>query len=237
MHLAVRSMLSVAPGYALAAAASSVAEAEQLIMRAQPDLLLSDVDIAGESGIGLCRWTRQTSPATAAVILTSRDEPLLVQSAIAAGVSGYLLKASPPESLMANLRWVAEGKQVLDQRLGRVRHEQRETAAAAELGLSRREQEVLTEMLAGLGNLAIARRLCISEDTVKSHVKAVFRKLGARDRAHALALALGTAATLPPSATAARSGRPAQPATAGPVEYAAPRPGWPPLPRPRAARA
>ncbi len=130
MHLAVRSMLSAAPGYALAAAASSVAEAEQLIMRTQPELLISDVDLAGESGIGLCRWTRQSSPATAAVILTSRDEPLLVQSAIAAGVSGYLLKASPPESVMANLRWVAEGKQVLDQRLGRIRHEQRETAVA-----------------------------------------------------------------------------------------------------------
>ena len=53
---------------------------------------------------------------------------------------------------------------------------------------------MLAEVLAGLDNKRIAERLCISEDTVKSHVKAIFRKLGARDRAHAVALALGTAA-------------------------------------------
>ena len=70
----------------------------------------------------------------------------------------------------------------------------------AELGLSRREREVLDELMLGLDNKAIAIRLCISEDTVKSHVKAIFRKLGARDRAHAVALALGSA---PPAAVAA----------------------------------
>jgi DNA-binding CsgD family transcriptional regulator len=67
----------------------------------------------------------------------------------------------------------------------------------ADAGFSRREREVLAELVGGLDNRAIASRLCISEETVKCHVKAIFRKLGARDRAHAVAVALGAA---PPQA-------------------------------------
>jgi DNA-binding NarL/FixJ family response regulator len=209
MHLAVRSMLAGAPGLAVAAAASSVAAAEQLIQRVRPDLLICDTSIGGDSGVGLCRWTRQASPVTAVVMLTSRDEPLLVQSALAAGAVGYLLKDSPAEVLLASLCQAAAGATVLDERLGRPRHRAGLADCVAELGLSRREREVLEELMLGLDNKAIATRLCISEDTVKSHVKAIFRKLGARDRAHAVALALGsappgTAAHLQPRRTAGR---------------------------------
>jgi DNA-binding NarL/FixJ family response regulator len=194
MHFAVRALLSTVPGYTLVASAGSVGDAEQLIRRVRPDLLICDADIAGESGIGLCRWVRQASPATCVAILTGRDEPLLAQSALAAGAHGYLLKDSAPEDLAAYLDEVAGGMRVLDQRLGRSRQGEHRTDPTDEFGLSRREREVLGEVLAGLDNRRIADRLCISEDTVKSHVKAIFRKLGARDRAHAVALALGTAA-------------------------------------------
>jgi DNA-binding NarL/FixJ family response regulator len=196
MHFALRALLSTVPGYTLVASARSVGDAEQLIRRVRPDLLICDVDIAGESGIGLCRWVRQASPATSVAILTSRDEPLLAQSALAAGAHGYLLKDSAPEDLAAYLDEVAAGMRVLDQRLGRSRLGEHRTDPTDEFGLSRREREVLGEVLAGLDNKRIADRLCISEDTVKSHVKAIFRKLGARDRAHAVALALGTAAVV-----------------------------------------
>jgi len=194
MHFAVRALLSTVPGYTLVASARTVGDAEQLIRRVRPDLLICDVDIGGESGIGLCRWVRQASPGTGLAILTSRDEPLLAQSALTAGVHGYLLKDSAPEDLAAYLDEVAAGMRVLDRRLGRSRQGEHRTDPTDEFGLSRREREVLGEVLAGLDNRRIAGRLCISEDTVKSHVKAIFRKLGARDRAHAVALALGTAA-------------------------------------------
>ena len=193
MHFAVRALLSTVPGYTLVASARTVGDAEQLIRRVRPDLLICDVDIGGESGIGLCRWVRQASPGTGMAILTSRDEPLLAQSALTAGVHGYLLKDSAPEDLAAYLDEVAAGMRVLDRRLGRSRQGEHRTDPTDEFGLSRREREVLGEVLAGLDNRRIGR-LCISEDTVKSHVKAIFRKLGARDRAHAVALALGTAA-------------------------------------------
>jgi DNA-binding NarL/FixJ family response regulator len=192
IHLAIRSMLGSAPGCVLTGTASSVAMAEQLLQRVRPDLLIAETAIAGESGIALCRWSRQASPGTAVVFLTTRDEPLLVQSALAAGAVGYLLKNSPAEVLTSGLLKAATGLRVLDDRLGQLRTQQR-AADAAELGLSRREREILDEMMLGLGNKAIANRLFISEDTVKTHVKAVFRKLGARDRAHAIALALGSA--------------------------------------------
>jgi DNA-binding NarL/FixJ family response regulator len=194
MHVAVRALLSSVPGYSLVASARSVGAGEQLVRRVRPDLLICDADIAGESGLGLCRWVRQVSPATSVAILTSRDEPLLAQSALAAGAHGYLLKDSAPEDLVSYLEEAAAGLRVLDQRLGRTRRSDHRTDPTDEFGLSRREREVLGEMLAGLANKRIAERLCISEDTVKSHVKAIFRKLGARDRAHAVALALGTAA-------------------------------------------
>ena len=194
MHLAVRALLSTVPGYTVVASACRVGDAAQLIRRLRPDLLICDIDIAGESGIGLCQWVRQTCPATCMAILTSRDEPLLAQSALTAGVHGYLLKDSAPADLAAYLDEVATGMRVVDQRLGRSRRRADRTDPADEFGLSRRERQVLGEVLAGLDNERIAGRLGLSEDTVSSHVQAIFGKLGARDRAHAVALALGTAA-------------------------------------------
>jgi DNA-binding NarL/FixJ family response regulator len=194
MHLAIRSMLAAMPDFMLVASASVIAEAEQLVLRVQPELLITDVDLFGESGLGLCRWVRHASPPTGVVILTSRDEPALAQCALAAGATGYLLKSSPPGALTTCLRQAAQGALVLDDRLGASRPAPALADPTAEFRLSRRERDVLDELLTGLDNRAIAARLCISEDTVKSHVKAIFRKLGARDRAHAIALGLGTAA-------------------------------------------
>jgi DNA-binding NarL/FixJ family response regulator len=219
VHLAIRSMLSGVPGYSVAAAASTVAAAEQLVQRVRPELLVCDTSIAGESGVALCRWTRQASPATQVVMLTSCDEPLLVQSALLAGAMGYLLKDSPAEVVLASLCLAASGVQILDERLGAARPRAGTADCVAEAGLSRREREVLDELMLGLDNKAIAIRLCISEDTVKSHVKAIFRKLGARDRAHAVALALGSAA--PAVAARTRAGQPAGQSGAAPGQSGA----------------
>jgi DNA-binding NarL/FixJ family response regulator len=194
MHLAMRAMLSVTPDFTVAGSAANVAEAEQMILRTRPDLLITDSDLAGECGISLCRWARRASPRIIVVLLSLRDDPGLAMSALSAGAAGYLLKGTRPEELLAYLRRASRGLQVLDERLGQTPQAVDDRDRIAEFGLSRREREVLDEILHGLGNRAIARRLCISEDTVKSHVKAIFRKLGARDRGHAIALALGTAA-------------------------------------------
>jgi DNA-binding NarL/FixJ family response regulator len=193
MHLAVGALLGGMRGYVLTASVDSIGAAERLVHRTLPDLLICEADIRGESGVGLCWWARKASPRTGVVILTSQDEPRLAQSALDAGARGYLLKSSPPEALAAYLEQIRAGQQVLDGRLGHARAPSPEAQLMERFGLSRREREVLTEVLSGSGNKMIAGRLHISEDTVKSHMKAIFRKLGARDRAHAVALALGRA--------------------------------------------
>jgi DNA-binding NarL/FixJ family response regulator len=209
MHLAVRALLAASPRYAMAAAASTTVAAEQLVHRVRPGLLICDTDIAGESGIGLCRWVLQVSPGTRVVMLTSRDEPLLARSALAAGASAYLLKDTAPGVLTASLDQAMSGVTVVDDRLGHSRELGRRIDPSGECGFSRREREVLGELIAGLDNRSIARQLCIAEDTVKTHLKAIFRKLGARDRAHAVALVLGTAAVVVPAypLAEARAGR------------------------------
>jgi DNA-binding NarL/FixJ family response regulator len=158
-----------------------------------PAVLICDTDIGGESGLDLCRWTRRVSAITHVVILTGRDEPRLARSALAAGAVGYLLKDTAPAILTGSLDSVMAGSVVVDARLGKSR---RATLPVADgIGCSRRESDVLAELLNGLDNKSIAGRLCISEETVKSHLKAIFRKLGARDRAHAIALVLSAVST------------------------------------------
>src|ERR1700684_1451767 len=83
MHFAVRALLSTVPGYTMVASASSVSDGEQLVRRVP-------ADTAGERGSGRCGWVRRASPPTCVAILPSRDEPLLAQSALAAGAHGYL---------------------------------------------------------------------------------------------------------------------------------------------------
>jgi DNA-binding NarL/FixJ family response regulator len=227
MHLAVGALLGSMRGYVLAASVDSIGAAERLVHRTMPDLLICEADIGGESGVGLCWWARRASPRTGAVVLTSRDEPRLAQSALDAGARGYLLKSSPPEALASYLEQIGAGRRVLDDRLGHAPAPSPEAQLMDQCGLSRREREVLGEVLSGFGNKLIAGRLHISEETVKSHMKAIFRKLGARDRAHAVAMALGRA-PLPPTglAYAPGAGRGAMAGAMAGAGAAASRPPW-----------
>lgn len=195
VHLAVRTLLAEDPRYSRPIAATTIAAAEQLVRQVRPRLLISEIDLGGRSGIELCRWVRCTSPITQVVFLTSRNEPLLATAALAAGAAGYLLKDSPPDVLRASLEQAAAGRAVIDDRLGFHGTAAHRIDAADQLGFSRRERDVLGELVSGQDNRSIAAALGIAEETVKSHLKSIFRKLGARDRAHALALVIGTATT------------------------------------------
>lgn len=200
MHIALRALLTGNSRYSVVAAASTASTAELLVRRVRPSLLICEADIGGSSGLDLCRRARQVSAATRVVLLTSRDEPLLARSAIMAGATGYLLKDTEPAVLTASLDRVLAGVVVVDARLGTSRAEPSANGLLRGTAFSRREREVLAELVSGLDNRAIAARLCICEDTVKCHVKAIFRKLGARDRAHAVAIALGAARPAMPGA-------------------------------------
>ena len=177
--------------------AASGEEALRLMAETSPDIALVDVSLRGESGLDLCRRIAAEHPETAVVCLTVYDQEQYLFEALRMGARGYLLKRVTAEALRDALVAVADGEIVIDPLLsGRVA----QTAAKSEAhglywpgiqyGITKREAEVLQVMCEGYSNREIAKALFVSEETVKSHVKALYRKLSVSDRAEAIALAL-----------------------------------------------
>jgi len=135
--------------------------------------------IVAEPGLG----------AVQVVMLTTFADDALVVGALRVGAQGYLLKSMPPEQIRSSVRAAAEGQTSLAPALvERLVHEytQRRVEPAPALGsLTERETDVLREIATGRSNQEIAARLYVSEGTVKTHVAAVLRKLGLRDRTQA----------------------------------------------------
>ncbi|MEO7555054.1 MAG: response regulator transcription factor, partial [Acidimicrobiales bacterium] len=154
------------------------------------------VRMPATSGLELCAELRQIAPATHVVLLTVYDDEQYLYEGLRAGATGYLTKQLVGEELLGHLRRVLDGDIVVDPSLaGRVAlsaaHLQRgEFWPGAHLGLSRRESEVLELMVRGGSNRAIATRLVLGEETIKTHVRSIYRKLGVADRAQAVAFVL-----------------------------------------------
>jgi DNA-binding NarL/FixJ family response regulator len=163
--------------------------------RLAPDLVLMDVELPERSGVELTREVRAARPEARVVMLTGFADADLLFGAMQAGAVGYLLKHTAAAELVSTLRRVATGDHVLTAELaGRFLAEfQRRQAVrrAPQLGqLSPREEEVLRLLATGETNRQIAKRLFVSEETVKSHVAAIFRKLEVSDRTAAAVLAV-----------------------------------------------
>lgn len=171
-------------------------QARRLVVDTQPDVALLDVRMRTTSGLELCEELLRVAPAVKVVLLTVYDDEQYLFQGLRAGASGYLTKQVVAEELLAHLRRVLEGEIVVDPSLaGRValsaaRLERGEFWPGAHLGLSQRESEVLELMVRGNSNRAIATRLVLGEETIKSHVRSVLRKLDVTDRTQAVALAL-----------------------------------------------
>lgn len=154
-----------------------------------PDVVLMDLRMPNLGGVEAIRRLRAEAPATRVLVLTTYDTESDVLPAIEAGATGYLLKDAPREELIRAVRAANEGQAVLSpsvaQRLmTRIQTPAPGTPAEA---LTDRELEVLTLIAAGTTNREAARKLFISEATVKTHLLHVYAKLGARDRAAAVA--------------------------------------------------
>ncbi len=197
IHEALQSIVSRSRSFLISGFATTAGEAARLVTRHWPHLVVCETVIAGESGMDLCRWIRRAAPLTRVVTLSHHDDPVLADTAMEAGASAYLLKRTPPEELLQRLLEVMRGKTVVDPRLDRGRTPpDTRSGDSGRFGLSPREREVLRALSLGLDNRMIAQQLHITHDTVKSHVKAILRKLKARDRTHAVAISLGTAPAL-----------------------------------------
>jgi DNA-binding NarL/FixJ family response regulator len=171
-------------------------EALRLTGELRPDLVLLDVRLKGASGLDLCRDLTHRAPDAKVVFFTVYDDEQYLFQALRVGASGFLLKQTTADELAGHLERVMEGEVAIDPALaGRVamtaaRLHSGEFWPGAHLGLTQRESEVLDLMVRGLANRAIAQQLFIGEETVKSHARSVYRKLGVEDRGQAIAAAL-----------------------------------------------
>ncbi|MEU4672550.1 response regulator transcription factor [Amycolatopsis sp. NPDC023774] len=174
-------------GFAVLGEAANGAEAVALVVSLKPDVVLMDLRMPGTDGVSaITELARLGNPARV-LVLTTYDTDSDVLPAIEAGATGYLLKDAPREELFRAVRAAARGEAVLSPAVAsRLMGQMR---APAKEPLSQREIEVLTLVARGSTNKDAAKKLFISEATVKTHLIHAYAKLGVKDRAAAVAVA------------------------------------------------
>ena len=164
--------------------------AVEKILNDRPDLALIDVDMPGLSGIGAIRILRKAMPEMKIVVLSTYDDDHYVRDSITAGADGYVLKNIDIDALAKVIVSFCKGETVISAYLlnlvmdNHVKGATEEKSASPRLTI--REKEVLRYLTEGKGNKAIADRLYISTETVKSHIKNIFKKLNVTNRVEAV---------------------------------------------------
>ena len=152
--------------------------------RTRPDVVVMDLQMPGVDGVAATRSILAEELGAEVVVLTSFSDNARIVAALDAGAVGYLLKDADPEDLIEGIRAVSRGGSPLHPKVARQLLTARQAAPAA-VDLTPREREVLALVRAGLANKQIARRLGISERTVKAHLTSVFQRIGVTDRTQA----------------------------------------------------
>jgi DNA-binding NarL/FixJ family response regulator len=187
-HAVVRSglaqLLGGADGIEVVGEARDGAEAVELVRRTRPDVVVMDLQMPGMDGVEATRRIVGEDLGAEVVVLTSYSDNTRIVAALDAGAVGYLLKDADPEDVLAGVRAVSRGESPLDPKVARRLLTDR-ASPAGPAQLTPREAEVLSLVRAGLANKQIARRLGISERTVKAHLTSVFQRIGVVDRTQA----------------------------------------------------
>ncbi|MBV9090388.1 MAG: response regulator transcription factor [Mycobacteriaceae bacterium] len=161
-----------------------------------PDIVLCDVRMQGSSGLDLCLTLRERAPHRKVVMLSVYDDEQYLYQALRVGASGYLLKSISSDELVRQIEFVHGGATAIDPGMAAravdtaARMQRDEFWPGARHGLTQRESEILSHVVTGLSNRGIASKLMIGDETVKSHLRSVYRKLGVSDRTGAVATAL-----------------------------------------------
>jgi len=183
----LRGMFGADPRFEVVGEAADGAEAISAGERLRPDVILMDLRMPGTDGVTAIRELAKRGVPSRVLVLTTYDTDSHVLTAIEAGATGYLLKEAPREELVRAVEAAARGQAVLSPTVAtRLVGQVRKPAPAP---LSQRELEVLELIARGSTNREAAKRLFISETTVKTHLLHVYAKLGVNDRAAAVAAA------------------------------------------------
>ncbi len=185
----LRQFVAGVPGVDKVETAASGEEVLARYPHEHPDLVLMDVRMPGLGGLETTRRLVAQYPRAKVIMLTAADDRDQVAAAVTSGARGYLLKDVSHEELCAAVAHALDGLDLVEPSLRRalVSREPVRTGLP-QAQLTQRELQVLTGMSQGKSNSAIGRELYLSEDTVKTHARRLFRKLGVNDRAQAVAL-------------------------------------------------
>lgn len=189
-HVALRrgmQLLLRRAGHHVVGTADDAEAAEALILRRKPDVTLVDLALPGRSGADLTRALLDSDPELRIILYTGAADERQLLDALDAGAAGFALKSGDPEELEQAILTVAAGDDYLDPRLAPLLSK---CASGRSYMLSPREREVLELLSQGLSGEEAAKRLFLSAETVRTHVRNAMSKLGAATRVHAVALAL-----------------------------------------------
>ena len=188
-HAVVRrglaTLLATTTDLELVGMAADGAEAVRLAVDSGADVVVMDLSMPVVDGVAATRELASRAPSCRVLVLTSFSDQARVSDALHAGADGYLLKHAEPEEILDGIREVVRGGSPLDPAAARILlNTSRSRGAPSEI-LTGREREVLILVEAGLNNRQIARKLDISERTVKSHLHNIFQRLGVTHRTEA----------------------------------------------------
>lgn len=192
----VASLLATCPDIEVVGEADNGAQAVAKVADLMPDLILMDIQMPEVDGLEATRRIVAAHPYVKIVMLTVAEEDRSLFDAIKAGAQGYLLKKMEPDEFLAMVRGVSRGEAPISRSMAsrilgefgrRVQGPQPEDPTAA---LTPREREVLQHLTRGSSNKEIANALCVSENTVKNHLKNILAKLHLQNRVQAVAFAL-----------------------------------------------
>ena len=192
---ALRIMLEAEADVAVVGEASDGAEGVGKAGQIQPDVTIVDLAMPGMGGLAAIPELRTAAPRTSILVFTMHHNAAYVHEAMRAGARGYVLKSAPKEILLAAIRALCAGGGYLQPEitgtvLRRLVGDARVAANKDKGLLTVREIQILEAVADGKSNKEVAAALAIAEDTVKTHLRRLYEKLGAADRAHAVAIAL-----------------------------------------------
>jgi len=191
----LRALLNAVPDMAIAGEATSGEEAIALVVQAQPDVVVMDLQMPGVTGIEATRRILEESPQAGVLVVTMFEDDYSVFAAMRAGARGYVLKDTDEDEMLRAIRAVGNGEAIFSPAIARRlidyfanprREDARTVPSRAFPSLTDREREILDLIARALNNSEIADRLVLSPKTVRNHISNIFSKLQVADRSEAI---------------------------------------------------